>query len=141
MGIHARTLQRYLKLEGMTFEAMRDGVRRDLARQLLRDRSHSIAQVSLQLHYATGSALTRNYRRWFRNSLGRVRELPSDTPRRPGVLKKRRLMQKNGRRQCFWYYKLTKFGENGSRCLDAVRRAYDACDNKNKTAKTLENPP
>jgi AraC-like DNA-binding protein len=99
MGIHARTLQRDLKLEGTTFEVIRDGVRRDLARQLLRDRSQSITQVSLQLHYATASAFTRSCRRWFRNSPSRVRELLSDAPRRPGVRKKRTPVQKNGRRQ------------------------------------------
>ncbi len=98
MGIHLRTLQRDLKLEGTTFEVIRDGVRRDLARQLLKDRSQSITQVSLQLHYATASAFTRSCRRWFRNSPSRVRELLSDAPRSPGARKKPPLMHKNGRR-------------------------------------------
>lgn len=74
MGIHARTLQRELRLEGFTFENIRDDVRRSMARQLLADPLQSITEVGLQLHYATPSAFTRSCRRWFRASPSAMRK-------------------------------------------------------------------
>ena len=93
IGVHSRTLQRDLKREGVTFEAIRDEVRRDRARQLLEDRSQSITQVSLQLHYATASAFTRSCRRWFRNPPSRVREMLTKPPRKAARAASRKLQK------------------------------------------------
>lgn len=99
MGIHPRTLQRDLKQDSVTFEIIRDDVRRAMARQLLADKSQSITQIGLQLHYATPSAFTRSCRRWFRASPSAMRKALLSPPSRPGARKTASGMRNSSRRQ------------------------------------------
>jgi AraC-like DNA-binding protein len=61
MGRNPRTLQRALDAEGLTFSALLDDARRDLALRYLADRRFSIGHVAAQLGYANHGAFTR----WF----------------------------------------------------------------------------
>ncbi len=74
LGLHQRSLQRRLRDEGTSFEELRDGVRRDMARILLADLSLSITDIGLQLHYANASAFSRSCQRWFGRSPTAERE-------------------------------------------------------------------
>jgi AraC-like DNA-binding protein len=64
-GVNRRTVHRYLAREGHTFSAILESVRRDLARGYVSDRSHSLAEVSALLGFATPSSFSRWYRRNF----------------------------------------------------------------------------
>lgn len=64
-GLHERTLQRRLKGEGTSFEALRDDVRRDLAREHLAQGNVPLGHIAEMLGYAEASAFTRACQRWF----------------------------------------------------------------------------
>jgi AraC-like DNA-binding protein len=63
--MHPRTLQRRLRLEGTTFEDIKDEVRRDLAQRYLANPGVPLTQVTALLDYSEQSALGRSCRRWF----------------------------------------------------------------------------
>ncbi|HWA00447.1 MAG TPA: AraC family transcriptional regulator ligand-binding domain-containing protein [Caulobacterales bacterium] len=65
LALHERTLQRRLQGEGTSFEAIKDEVRRDMARELLSQPNVSLSRVAEMLGYAETSALTRSSHRWF----------------------------------------------------------------------------
>lgn len=65
LGLHARTLQRRLRSEGVAFDELRDGARKAWARQLLLQPSLSLGQIAQLLGYAEQSVLTRACQRWF----------------------------------------------------------------------------
>lgn len=65
LGMHARTMQRRLRQEGTTFDTLRDGVRRDLAKHYLRDTDMPLSRIAVMLGYSESSVLTRSCRRWF----------------------------------------------------------------------------
>lgn len=65
LGLHERTLQRRLKAEDTSFEALRDEVRRDLAQSYLAQRNVPLAHIAEMLGYAEASAFTRACQRWF----------------------------------------------------------------------------
>jgi AraC-like DNA-binding protein len=62
---HPRTLQRRLREEGTTFEAIKDETRRDLAQRYLAHPHVPLTQVTALLDYREQSALTRSCQRWF----------------------------------------------------------------------------
>jgi AraC-like DNA-binding protein len=64
-GLHERTLQRRLKAENTSFEALRDDVRRDLAREHLAQGNVPLGHIAEMLGYAEASAFTRACQRWF----------------------------------------------------------------------------
>jgi AraC-like DNA-binding protein len=64
-GLHERTLQRRLKAEGTSFEALRDEARRDWAQALLLQGNVPLAHIAEVLGYAEASAFTRASQRWF----------------------------------------------------------------------------
>lgn len=64
-GIHPKTLQRRLAVEGTTFPELVDRTRRELAHRLLTGTDLPVSQVSRQLGYAEHSVFTRACRRWF----------------------------------------------------------------------------
>jgi AraC-like DNA-binding protein len=66
--MHPRTLQRRLREEGTTFEAIKDDVRRDRAERYLAHQDMPRSQVSALLDYSEQSALGRASRRWFHAS-------------------------------------------------------------------------
>lgn len=72
-GLHERTLQRRLKAEDTSFEALRDEARRDWAQNLLGQRNVPLSHIAEVLGYAEASAFTRASQRWFGASPREVR--------------------------------------------------------------------
>lgn len=64
-GLHERTLQRRLKAEGTSFDALRDEARREWAQTLLAQRNVPLSHIAEVLGYAEASAFTRASQRWF----------------------------------------------------------------------------
>lgn len=65
LGVSRRTASRRLKSQGESFRGLRDGARRRLALQLLRDPSLSVAEIARRLGYTEASNFSRTCRRWF----------------------------------------------------------------------------
>lgn len=74
LGMHERTLQRRLKSEETSFEALRDDVRREIAQSYLAQPSVPLSHIAEMLGYAEASAFTRAARRWFGASPRDVRK-------------------------------------------------------------------
>lgn len=68
MAMHPRTLQRHLEKEGMTFDEIRDGIRRERADYYLRNTAAPLSQVAGIIGYSEQSILTRSCQRWFGQS-------------------------------------------------------------------------
>jgi AraC-like DNA-binding protein len=64
LNINTRTLQRQLAEEGFTYEHLVEGVREDLAENLLMQTSLSIEQIAENLGYSEVSAFSRAFKRW-----------------------------------------------------------------------------
>lgn len=65
LGLHPRTLQRRLREEGESFEAIKDSVRRDVALRYLQQPDVSLVRVTEILGYSETSVLSRSCLRWF----------------------------------------------------------------------------
>jgi AraC-like DNA-binding protein len=78
LEIHPRSLQRKLKSEGTTFEALKEEIRYALARQLLALTKMPAADVSLSLAYSTPSSFAHAFQRWSGMSPIQWRRLQSD---------------------------------------------------------------
>lgn len=63
--LHPRTLQRRLRAEGMSFEGIKDEVRREVALRYLRQSDLPLMQVAEKLGYSEASVLSRSCYRWF----------------------------------------------------------------------------
>lgn len=64
LSLSTRSLQRELSREGVTFRALVDQVRRDLARARSGDASTSVGETAYQLGYSDPSSLSRARSRW-----------------------------------------------------------------------------
>jgi AraC-like DNA-binding protein len=64
LGTSARTLQRRLSDEGLSFQGIIDALRADLARAYVRTGRLSVGEVAMRLGYAQTSAFVRAFRRW-----------------------------------------------------------------------------
>jgi AraC-like DNA-binding protein len=73
LGVHRRTLHRHLKAENVTFDALVEAVRAELARELLSDPRTPLSQVAATLGYSDASAFSRAFRRWFDTTPARWR--------------------------------------------------------------------
>jgi AraC-like DNA-binding protein len=73
LGVSERTLQRRLGEEGLTFRALADAARRDLALQYLADRGNSLSQVALILGFSEQAAFHRAFVRWTGKTPGQFR--------------------------------------------------------------------
>ena len=73
LGLHPRTLQRRLRQENESFEAIKDSVRRDVALRYLQQPDISLVQVTEMLGYSETSVLSRSCLRWFSASPRRLR--------------------------------------------------------------------
>ncbi|PPE72034.1 hypothetical protein C3942_20265 [Solimonas fluminis] len=80
LGLHPRTLQRRLREEGESFEAIKDRVRRDVALRHLGQSDVSLVRMTEILGYSETSVLTRSCQRWFSAS---PRQLRKHQRRRP----------------------------------------------------------
>ena len=65
LGLGARTLQRRLQDEGVSFAALLDRVRQQLAQRHLADPKLSLAEVAYLLGYLEQASFYRAFRRWF----------------------------------------------------------------------------
>lgn len=63
-AVHPRTLNRRLRAEGRSFNALLAESRYEVARQLLRDTQMSIANIAFALGYAESAPFNRAFRRW-----------------------------------------------------------------------------
>jgi AraC-like DNA-binding protein len=73
LGMHPRTLQRCLRVEGESFEQIKDDVRQDAAIRYLQETSIPLSRVAAMLGYSEPSVLTRSCYRWFAHSPRQVR--------------------------------------------------------------------
>jgi AraC-like DNA-binding protein len=73
LGLHPRTLQRRLREEGESFEAIKDSVRRDVALRYLRQPNIPLVRVTEILGYSETSVLSRSCHRWFAASPRQLR--------------------------------------------------------------------
>ena len=64
LGMHERTLHRHLEREGTTFRCELEGIRYEVARQLLSQNKLHIADVANALGYGESSTFIRSFRRW-----------------------------------------------------------------------------
>ena len=64
LAMHRRTLDRRLKRHGLSFKALGDELRFEMARQLLSTTTMPIAEVAHSLHYANAGAFSTAFRRW-----------------------------------------------------------------------------
>lgn len=69
-----RSLQRHLKDEGLTFDAVLEGLRRDLALSYLADPKVAIAEVAWLVGYSEPSAFHRAFKRWTGMTPGDMRQ-------------------------------------------------------------------
>jgi AraC-like DNA-binding protein len=63
-SMHRRTLDRHLDATGDSFRELADGVRFEVARQLLIDTQMSVGDIAASLHYGDPSAFAHAFRRW-----------------------------------------------------------------------------
>ena len=64
LGMHRRTLSRHLQGSGMSYRAIVNEIRFEIARQLLEDTEVPLGQIAAALGYSEASAFTRAFRRW-----------------------------------------------------------------------------
>ncbi len=74
LNLHPRTLQRRLRDEGESFEAIRDQVRRDVALRHLAQSNVSLVKMTEILGYSETSVLSRSCTRWFSASPRQLRK-------------------------------------------------------------------
>lgn len=73
MNMHPRTLQRQLKEEEITFEAIREEVYKNATLRYLRDTTIPLKQLAGALGFSEQSALSRACERWFNQSPSQIR--------------------------------------------------------------------
>ena len=64
LGLSARSFHRRLSEHGMNFQSLTEETRRNLAKGLLRDESHSLAEIAFLTGFSEQSAFTRAFKRW-----------------------------------------------------------------------------
>lgn len=64
LEINLRTLQRQLAVEGITYERLVEGIREDLAEDLLKTTDLTIEEIANRLGYSEVSAFSRAFKRW-----------------------------------------------------------------------------
>src|SRR3546814_20077315 len=84
LGLHPRTLQRYLEVEGTRFDALRDDVQRELAQRYLCETRIPMTPLAGLLDYAEQSVQTRACRRWFGQTPSALRRHAPSPPERRG---------------------------------------------------------
>jgi AraC-like DNA-binding protein len=76
LGYSRRTLQRRLQQESTSFIDILDQVRRQQAKQYLRDTSYRLTEISLLLGYKNLGSFTRSFKRWFGYEPSKARNAP-----------------------------------------------------------------
>lgn len=83
LAMHPRTLQRRLSDHGMSYAALIDDVRRDLAEHYLQTSGMPLSQLTRMLGYSEQSTLSRSCVRWFGRAPRAVRAAAGDHLRSP----------------------------------------------------------
>jgi AraC-like DNA-binding protein len=73
LGLSRATLQRRLKAEGTSFEAILDGLRQRLARRYLRRENYSVKKTAYLLGFSDPAAFSRAFKRWTGQSPSELR--------------------------------------------------------------------
>lgn len=73
LGVSERTLNRRLADQGLSFQAIVEESRRELAEGLLRRSSYSLAEVAFMTGFSEQSAFTRAFKRWTDHTPGSYR--------------------------------------------------------------------
>ena len=73
LGMSRATLQRRLKTEGTSFEAILDGLRQRLARRYLRKENFSVKKTAYLLGFSDPAAFSRAFKRWTGQSPSELR--------------------------------------------------------------------
>lgn len=73
MAMSVRTLQRRLKIQGLSFQTLLDRTREELARSYLLDPALSMVEITMLLGFAEQSSFNRAFRQWVGMSPGRWR--------------------------------------------------------------------
>jgi AraC-like DNA-binding protein len=81
-SMHSRTLSRRLEACGTSYQALLDGSRFEIARQMLENTALEIGQIAKALDYADASAFTRAFRRWSGTTPGQWRAARINRPAR-----------------------------------------------------------
>ena len=58
------TMRRHLKLEGYTYQSIKDDLRRDIAIGELQDTDRAVADIAARVGFAEPSAFYRAFRKW-----------------------------------------------------------------------------
>jgi AraC-like DNA-binding protein len=64
LGMHRRTLDRYLQKHGVCFGELREDVRRQVAEQLLHDTRMQVQHIAAALQFSTAANFATAFRRW-----------------------------------------------------------------------------
>ena len=75
LGLSARSFHRRLSEHGISFQALTEDTRRDLAEGLLRDERHSLAEIAFLTGFSEQSAFTRAFKRWVGTTPASYRKL------------------------------------------------------------------
>lgn len=77
LRMSARSLQRHLQAEGLRYDTLLEGLRRDLALSYLADPKVAIAEVAYLVGYSEPSAFHRAFKRWTGTTPGELRAAQS----------------------------------------------------------------
>lgn len=81
LGVGARTLQRRLRLEGVSFDDLAEELRAGLAREYVADRKLNISEAAYLLGFSEPSAFSRAFKRWTGMSPQAFRSVPQERGR------------------------------------------------------------
>ncbi|MBV4473596.1 AraC family transcriptional regulator [Pseudomonas sp. B2M1-30] len=73
LNMSKRTLQKYLEEEGVTFSALQEALRKELASNLIASSALSLKEISSILGFSQSSSLSKACQRWFSLSPGQLR--------------------------------------------------------------------
>jgi AraC-like DNA-binding protein len=82
-GLHPRSLERHLKEEGVSFNALKDDVRFTLARELLALTSLPVGEIGASLGYGSHSSFVHAFQRWAATTPTKWRQNFASEPNSP----------------------------------------------------------
>ena len=80
LGLSARSFHRKLAEHGLSFQGLTEETRAELAKGLLKDPAHSLAEVAFLTGFAEQSSFTRAFKRWVGETPASFRKLHAPRP-------------------------------------------------------------